>query len=203
MLDQARLTTSAICDLRSVICDVRRAAGSLLRSATAAAAFLIGISGAAVAFSAARASDHPLKSRLAGELDAPGLAQRVAREKGRVVLVNFWATWCAPCREEFPSLSRLARARSASGLTVLGVSPDFAREVPAVERFLAEQKPAFENYRKRSGGDDQDFINAVDRSWGGELPFTVLYGRDGKKAKVLSGGHTYEQLEAEVAKLLR
>ena len=142
-------------------------------------------------------------SRLAGELDASGLQNRVAQEKGRVVLVNFWATWCLPCREEFPSLSRLARAHSGNGLSVIGVSTDFARETPAVEKFLAQQSPPFPNYRKKAGGDDQDFINAVDRSWNGELPFSVLYGRDGKKVKVLSGQHTYAEFADEVGKLLK
>ena len=72
-------------------------------------------------------------SRLAGELDAGGLVEAVAREKGRVVLVNFWATWCVPCREEFPLLSRLQTRHRRSGLSVLGVSTDFQKETAAVE----------------------------------------------------------------------
>ena len=141
-------------------------------------------------------------SRLSGELDAAGLLERVAREKGRVVLVNFWATWCEPCREEFQSLSRLQKAYGSRGVAVLGVSTDFSSQLPAVEKFLAAQRPSFPNYRKKSGGDDQDFIDAVDRSWGGELPFSVLYGRDGKKARVLSGKQSYGDFEREVRRLL-
>jgi thiol-disulfide isomerase/thioredoxin len=145
----------------------------------------------------------PAGPRLAGELDASTLAQRIAQEKGRVVLLNFWATWCEPCREEFPSLVRLQTALQAKGLTVLGVSTDLASQMPAVEKFLTEERPSFPNYLKKRGGDDQDFIDAVDRSWGGELPFTVLYGRDGKKAKVLSGKQSYTDFEREVSRLLR
>jgi thiol-disulfide isomerase/thioredoxin len=140
-------------------------------------------------------------SRLAGELDAKGLSSAVARERGRVVLVNFWATWCVPCREEFPSLVRLQKAHGTE-LRVLGVSTDFVREMPAVEKFLSEQSPNFPNYRKKSGGDDQDFIEAVDASWGGELPFSVLYGRDGRKLKVLSGKQSLTDFEREVRKAL-
>jgi thiol-disulfide isomerase/thioredoxin len=122
---------------------------------------------------------------------------------GQVVIVTFWATWCEPCREEFPSLSRLAAAYRAKGLTVLGVSTDLASQLPGVEKFLAAQNPPFPNYRKKSEGDDQDFIDAVDRAWGGDLPFTVLYGRDGRKAKALAGQQSYAQFEKEVQSLLR
>jgi thiol-disulfide isomerase/thioredoxin len=141
-------------------------------------------------------------SRISGELDAKGVADRIAKKKGRVVLVNFWATWCVPCREEFPVLSRLQRNYGARGLQVLGVSTDLASQMPAVEKFLTQQNPRFPNYRKKSGGDDQQFIDAVECSWGGELPFSVLFARDGRKAKALSGKHTYREYEQEVLKLL-
>jgi len=140
-------------------------------------------------------------SRLAGELDARGLAQAIAHEKGRVVLLNFWATWCVPCREEFPELSRLQQRHRRAGLQIVGVSTDFERARPEVERFLAEQRPSFPNYRKKSGG-DQDFIEAVDSSWSGELPFSVLYDRSGKKVRVFSGSVPIAAAEKEIRKLL-
>ena len=145
----------------------------------------------------------PTGSRLAGDLDAAGLKERVAREKGRVVLVNFWATWCEPCREEYPSLVRLDRAYRSRGVTVLGITTDLTSQRKAVEEFLAREKPDFPNYGKKPGGDDQNFIESVDGKWGGELPFTVLYARDGTKARVLSGQSSYEDFEREVRKLLR
>jgi thiol-disulfide isomerase/thioredoxin len=91
------------------------------------------------------AADAP---RLTGEVDAAGLAAAIAKEKGRVVLVNFWATWCVPCREEFPDLVKLEKTYRARGLSVLGVSTDLAKDMPAVEKFLASAKPEFANYRK-------------------------------------------------------
>lgn len=137
-----------------------------------------------------------------GELDAPGLRALLAKERGRTVLVNFWATWCVPCREEFPDLDRLARELAPRGLTVIGISTDFSSQTAEVEKFLAATRPSFANYRKKGGGDDQAFIEAVDSKWGGELPFSVLYGRDGRKAKTLSGQHSYDAYRREILEVM-
>lgn len=166
---------------------VRRAVGALLAVA------MLSAPGAAAA---------PAPSLLTGEINAGGLVRAIAREKGRVVLVNFWATWCVPCREEFPLLSRLQVRHREAGLTVLGVSTDFEKAKPAVETFLREQKPSFPNYRKKSGGDDQKFIEAVDSKWGGELPFSVLYDRAGRKVRVFSGELEFAVVEKEIRALL-
>ena len=170
------------------------AAGRGLRRAAFAALLLSSFA------SPSRAADV---SRLAGEVDGKELGALIAREKGHVVLVNFWATWCAPCREEFPDLVKLERAYRDRGLRVIGVSTDLAKDLPKIEKFLAAARPEFPNFRKKSGGDDQDFIESVDAKWGGELPFSVLYGRDGKKARVLSGKQTPAELERAVAALLK
>ena len=135
-------------------------------------------------------------------MDAKGLAAAIAKDRGKVVVVNFWATWCVPCREEFPDLVRLEKAYRARGVAVVGVSIDLPKDMPKIEKFLATNKPDFPNYVKRAGGDDQDFIDAVDPKWGGELPFTVVYGKDGKKARSLSGKQSYAQFEKAVAELL-
>ena len=137
-----------------------------------------------------------------GELDAAGFRETIAREKGHVVLVNFWATWCVPCREEFPDLSKMQERHRAAGLRIVGVSTDFASQKAAVEKFLQAMRPAFPNYRKKSGGDDQDFIDAVERTWGGELPFSILYDRSGKKVKSFSGKVPIAAAEKEIRKLL-
>lgn len=140
--------------------------------------------------------------RLEGELDAAGVKQAVARERGHVVLLNFWATWCVPCREEFPELSKLQTRHQTAGLRVIGVSTDFPKERAAVEKFLVQRRPSFPSYLKKSGGDDEDFIDAVDSSWGGELPFSVLYDRAGRKVRVYSGSLPLRAAEKEIRKLL-
>ena len=57
-------------------------------------------------------------------VDIQGNAQRLSEQKGKVVLVNIWATWCAPCREEMPKLDRLFRDRKDQGLVVFGLSDE-------------------------------------------------------------------------------
>jgi thiol-disulfide isomerase/thioredoxin len=133
-----------------------------------------------------------------GELDASGLQALLASQRGRTVLVNFWATWCEPCREEFPSLDRLERELSPRGFSVIGISTDFASQTAAVEAFLRKTRPSFANYRKKSGGDDQPFIEAVDPHWGGELPFSVIYAPDGSRARTVSGKRSYSEYRRQV-----
>jgi thiol-disulfide isomerase/thioredoxin len=139
--------------------------------------------------------------RVAGELDAPGLARMLAGQKGRVVLLNFWATWCVPCREEFPDLSKLQSRNRAAGFQLIGISTDFAKQRAAVDAFIAEQRPAFPNYWKKTGGDEA-FIEAVDPKWGGELPFSVLFDRSGRKVRVYSGALPVAAAEKEIRRLL-
>ncbi len=165
------------------------------RRAAAAALFLLLLT---FAFAGAAATT----SRVSGELDAPALRALLAEHKGRVVLVNFWATWCVPCREEFPDLVRLQKELGPRGLTIVGISTDFSGQTAAVEGFLATAKPNFRNYRKKAGGDDGAFIEAVEASWGGELPFSVLYAADGRKIRVLSGKHSYGQYRDEILKAM-
>lgn len=143
-------------------------------------------------------SAAPEKPRIRGELDANGLKTLLATQKGRTVLLNFWATWCVPCREEFPDLDRLERELSSRGFSVIGISTDFASQAPAVDRFLGSTRPSFPNYRKKSGGDDQLFIEAVDPKWGGELPFSVLIAPDGSRAMTLSGKHSYAEYRRQI-----
>jgi thiol-disulfide isomerase/thioredoxin len=188
-------------DQESVKSTVNSRQSTLLRpSALAFGLLLLGASASAAGRAATRT---PATGRFAGEVDARGLTQLLARQRGKVVLVNFWATWCEPCRQEYPDLVRLEKALGARGLQIVGISTDFASALPAAEKFLAEQKPTFPNYHKKSGGDDQDFINAIDKGWGGELPFSVLYDRTGKKSKTLSGKHSYKDYENEVLPLLK
>ena len=99
------------------------------------------------------------------------LAQLLARHKGKPVVINFWATWCQPCREEMPSLARLATRWQARGLTVLTVA--VADNAKRVEEFLWETLP-----EKQSLPVLHDREQTISRAWGARvLPTTVVLDR--------------------------
>lgn len=145
---------------------------------------------------------------------SPGLAIRVtpataqvvkraiAQEKGHVVVVNFWATWCVPCCEEYPSLVKLQRTYARKGVTVIGVSADEKSSIATkVVPFLKQQKAYFPQYLQQYK-DPAEYINAFDPSWQGDLPRTFVYDRQGHLAKTLSDSQTYAQFVAAVTPLL-
>lgn len=126
----------------------------------------------------------------------------VAGRKGRVLLVNFWATWCEPCREEMPSLVKAAKKFPARDLAVVLVSLDSQKTGPAqVPKFLKEEKVPFVSWLAKTR-DPQDFIDTVDPTWDGSLPYTLVYGRDGKIATRLSGLQTEASFTEAIRKVV-
>lgn len=129
-------------------------------------------------------------------------ARIVAPRKGRVLLVNFWATWCEPCREEMPDLVSAARGFPSRDLAVVLVSVDTKRTASAdVPKFLSSLKVPFVSYLAKTH-DPQVFIDAVDTAWDGSLPYTIVYGRDGKPAAKLAGKQSEAAFVAAIQKAL-
>ena len=98
----------------------------------------------------------------------------------RPLVVNFWATWCGPCREEFPDLVEIRGQYGPDTLDFVLVSLDDPSDIAgAVPEFLAEARAtAFPSYLLNA--DDSDAaVNLVDPTWSGELPATFLYDRSG------------------------
>jgi len=102
----------------------------------------------------------------------------VSRPGNRATLVNVWATWCAPCKEEFPVLLRIARERAHRGLRLVLISADFPDQLPAVHRFLVEQGVTDTTYHET--GSEMTFINALSPRWSGALPATFVYDDRGR-----------------------
>lgn len=128
-------------------------------------------------------------------------ARVVAAKKGRVLLVNFWATWCDPCREEMPALVSAAKGFSAKDVAVALVSTDSLKKTPDVEKFLASGKIPFVCWQAKSA-DPQRFIDAVDKSWNGAVPYTLVYDRKGELVARLAGPQTEKSFGEAVRKAL-
>ncbi len=122
----------------------------------------------------------------------------VAKEKGQVVLVNFWATWCGPCREEMPQLVAM---QMRLNFRLLTVSVDEPEQNVAAVAFLTRTGVSAPAYRKQTDNDDA-FIAAIEPKWSGAVPALFLYSRAGKLIRSYTGEPDLKQLEAELKKLL-
>lgn len=105
----------------------------------------------------------------------------IARHKGKVVFVDFWATWCVPCRKAFPH-TVAAAAKHPDDLVVISMSFDDPDAHADALEFLKEQKATFENLACSLGGGDESFT-AYDIGDAG-LPYFRLYNRKGELVKV-------------------
>ncbi len=110
-------------------------------------------------------------------VDEQQLAAEVARHRGRVVLVDYWATWCAPCKALFPHHVELHRRLASQGLVVISVSVDDPADRPAVLEFLKSQEATFANFISLYGTSEQTIQRF--QIPGGAVPHLKLYDRKG------------------------
>src|ERR1700687_2304025 len=143
---------------------------------------LIGLSGLlliAITVLAAPQAKAPKDPEL---IDMQGYQKMLEKYHGKALLVTFWATWCEPCRDEYPMLNELAKEYAPKGLRVVGVNSDQDGDLILMRRFIARYKPVFPNYRRKpvKPEEEAEFIQAVLPEWRGQPPATVLYEKDGR-----------------------
>jgi thiol-disulfide isomerase/thioredoxin len=142
------------------------------------------------------------------EIDAAGLQQLLQRgdsQQGaaRPLLVNFWATWCVPCRKEFPDLVKIGADYRERGLDLALVSADDVSDIKtAVPKFLREMRATAMPAYLLNAADTQAAIAQVDPAWGGELPATFLFDRQGKLAYKHFGIINDAELRASINKVM-
>ncbi len=170
---------------------MRRAfnAATLLCAALALAGACAGANTAAAQTRKARAKPKPRAARPAPkpevrEIDAAGLKALLESNtaEGRILLVNFWATWCVPCREEFPDLVRIEQEfrRLGDKFAFVTVSLDDVTDIrTAVPGFLSQMRATRMPAYLLNAPEPEEAINLVSREWRGELPATFLFGRRG------------------------
>lgn len=127
--------------------------------------------------------------------------KELIKANGKPLLINFWATWCVPCREEFPDLVKIDAAYRGK-IDFFTVSLDFVEEINRdVPKFLSEMKAEMPSYLLVSE-DESTLISSIAKDWSGGLPFTILYNEKGEIAYFKQGKFKPDVLRAEIDKAL-
>ena len=132
------------------------------------------------------------------EISLDELSELINNRNGKALLINIWATWCVPCREEFPGLIKLSD-QYKDKLDVVGVSIDFPDELESkIYPFLNEFQISFTNYISAEK-DAEKFIDFLNTKWNGALPASFIYDSDGKQVEFFVGKKSFEEFEEVVS----
>jgi thiol-disulfide isomerase/thioredoxin len=126
--------------------------------------------------------------------DINGRRFKLSDYKGKVLLVNFWATWCVPCRTEIPDLIKMQRQYRGKGLRVIGITypPETINDVRKFTRSLRI------NYRIVMGTKKTKLLFTSSRT----LPMTIVIGRDGSTREIIEGVIYQDEFDQKVKPLL-
>ncbi len=128
--------------------------------------------------------------------DLFGTDQTLSQFKGRIVVLNFWATYCEPCRKEMPDLAAIQNEYAALGVQVIGASTDEAADRPKVLQFIKETKVNFPIWTGATAADMSRF------GLGEALPGTVVIDKSGKIVKVISGIVNQADLKKQIDSMI-
>jgi thiol-disulfide isomerase/thioredoxin len=137
------------------------------------------------------------------EIDAVRLKEVISRQSSgtRPLLVNFWATWCEPCREEYPDLVKIGSQFKSKGLDFITVSLDDVGDIKTkVPEFLKDMHAEMPAYLLNTP-DPETAIAAMDANWSGSLPATFLLNNKGEVVYRHFGRIKPEELSTEIQKL--
>ena len=147
-------------------------------------------------FSPAAAQASAVSTLLSQSMkDANGQEQTLAQWKDRPLVVNFWATWCAPCVDEMPELSALQQEVEAQNIQIIGIGIDSASNIAD---FAKKYKISYPLY---IGGINGTELSRHLGNQGGGLPYTVVIGRDGQVKKTYIGRLKMDELRKSLGGL--
>jgi len=134
------------------------------------------------------------------QIDAEAL-RNLLKPNGKPLLINFWATWCEPCREEFPDLVKIG-ADYKDKIDLITISLDELSEINGdVPKFLAEMKAEMPSYLLKTPSEEAA-IASVSKEWQGGLPFTILFNEKGESVYLKQGKFNTAFLLAAIEKTL-
>lgn len=132
--------------------------------------------------------------------DYEGLKPLLFNNDGKVYVINFWATWCAPCVKELPYFEQLREKYKDKNVEIVLVSLDFPHQ------FKTKLKPFIKDRNLKSkvvvldDVDSNSWIPQIDKDWSGSIPATIIYKND--KRSFYEQSFTYNELEEELNKFL-
>jgi thiol-disulfide isomerase/thioredoxin len=127
----------------------------------------------------------------------------LAKPKEKPLLINFWATWCDPCRDEFPDLVKIDKDYRPRSIDFVTVSLDEVKDINTrVPDFLTTMKATMPAYLL-DANDPEPAINAVDDRWQGDLPATFLYNTQGELIYKHFGRVDIAELRGQLDKLIK
>jgi len=123
--------------------------------------------------------------------------------KGKVILFNFWATWCKPCVEEFPDLMKIKKKYKSSDFELVFITLDFGDALKNnTKEFLKKNDVDFVTYYNGFEKDDE-LINYMNKDWDGGIPGTFIFDKNGVLKKTFIGKKKYEDFNSAVKKLIK
>jgi thiol-disulfide isomerase/thioredoxin len=136
-------------------------------------------------------------------VDAFDINNQINKHKGsEAVLINFWATYCAPCIEEFPMIVDLSNKYNEKGMKIYFISADWLDRKKEVFDFLKEKGVKGLSFIKEEGNDN-NFINEISIDWSGALPFTIVYDKNGNISDFWEMKKNKNRFESAIIKALK
>ncbi|HJU92449.1 MAG TPA: TlpA disulfide reductase family protein [Pyrinomonadaceae bacterium] len=145
----------------------------------------------------------PRKPIVVTTIDLEALKGLITQQREHPLLINFWATYCDPCREEFPDLVKIDRDYRPRSLEFVTISLDDVADIKTgVPKFLGAMKATMPAYLL-DVPDPEPAIDFMEPSWQGSLPATFLYNEKGEKVYSKIGRVKTAELRAEIEKVIR
>ena len=167
--------------------------------AAVTAAFIFTLVSVVGAQAPARRPAAPQSTVKVTQVDEVGFKKLLA-PAGKPLLINFWATWCDPCREEFPELVEIDKEYKGK-IDFITISLDDPADInTTVPKFLTSMKAEMPAYLLKTA-DESSVISSISKSWAGGMPFTALYNTKGELAYFREGKVVMATLREELNKL--
>jgi len=145
----------------------------------------------------------PPQKPVVSAIDNEALKHLITEQRERPLLINFWATWCDPCRDEFPDLVKIDSEYRPHSLDFVTISLDDSSDLKTgVPKFLSAMKATMPAYLL-DVTDPEPAINMIDPKWGGSLPATFLFNAKGEVVYKHLGRVDPNELRAAIDKLVK